>query len=1132
MKISLVCIFVFLFCTVYWAFGLSQILIPSGNAVPSASTSATVLPTNNFTDTSSSDSEGYQTVLKSEGDSNADLTKKPVPAENEDEATQREYAFIEGVSQNSGVAHEVVGPSPGIIHTLVDSSTLQEKAESSSTADYTSHHNETPHLEKILESKNSADLASTENKTVNKENASIDINIGKGEESVNVSDNTQQTEKLATEVPTIEPKINVTKEKDESPEDIPSFSEWTQKQLEEAEKKKEEANSSIQNQHSNGKATSGSRKRWKNYASPDCGAKIIAANPEANSAGSVLTASRDEYKLNACTNRIWFIVELCEAIQAIKIELANFELFSSTPKDFSISVSDRFPTRDWSSVGHFTAKDERDIQGFDLHPHLFGKYIKFEMHSHHGSEHYCPISLFRVFGTSEFEVLETENEVHTNTVDDDDDDNETIIMDNSESPTNLFSTATDAVISIVKKAAEVLGNKGNASSSDKNQENITVVKYSPLISTCTTPSHIVVCNNCSDLLFGSVFELLSCNSQSLVQLLSQPKMKHILYNTDMCSTFGLEFCNNPYCKVQNVFKSYVTSLFSPKLIAAMCNIVAINECKVVRNTSTNATTTTVSSLANDSNVVNSKFAQLPFVEDMTTNTFGTDGKIDTSVIQEKASTETEYSSQINPTRTLTSQEEMFPIDATVNIEISTNQQEVHPTESVQTPSIQNDTVVVPQNKSVKQQMEHIEVSSEVVQDIEVSTESSEHLEDNLDSLVSDEDSSSVASSTLSPPVTPHGQKESVFLRLSNRIKALERNMSLSSQYLEELSRRYKKQVEEMQRLLDKTINTLNEENKKKEERTQHLEDQIIMLRESIDLLIEDKKAWMNTTYWLFLSGVFIVGILLFCRRNQEYNQLTTTDTRSSSNQVWRRMSVDAITNKTPVKRRRPSEEALLHYGAYTDLVVDELDSREKLKNRKRKKKSLQRSNSITTLEEEVVDKVDNSENVPNTCQFVPNSNSTQIWRRSNSVLPNITIDWSSSSSKDKIEDSPFILDESEHSALEQLTYIKEATTKIDVVNGDNIKENGNVQSSTFLTTAADSRAKRVLQNDSIAKMNDGHKKSASFDESMRLNLSSEKHTVSNSLSNNSIGEMANIIEIPKKEKKNVLKRLFKSFTIK
>jgi uncharacterized coiled-coil protein SlyX len=58
-------------------------------------------------------------------------------------------------------------------------------------------------------------------------------------------------------------------------------------------------------------------------------------------------------------------------------------------------------------------------------------------------------------------------------------------------------------------------------------------------------------------------------------------------------------------------------------------------------------------------------------------------------------------------------------------------------------------------------------------------------------------------------VTPQS-KESVVLRLSNRIKALEVNLSLSSQYLEELSLRYRKQMEEMQRAFNITISKLND----------------------------------------------------------------------------------------------------------------------------------------------------------------------------------------------------------------------------------------------------------------------------------------------------------------------------------
>jgi len=33
------------------------------------------------------------------------------------------------------------------------------------------------------------------------------------------------------------------------------------------------------------------------------------------------------------------------------------------------------------------------------------------MHSHYGKEHFCPVSLFRAYGTSEFEVLEDDGHV-------------------------------------------------------------------------------------------------------------------------------------------------------------------------------------------------------------------------------------------------------------------------------------------------------------------------------------------------------------------------------------------------------------------------------------------------------------------------------------------------------------------------------------------------------------------------------------------------------------------------------------------------------------------------------------------------------------------------------------------------
>lgn len=161
---------------------------------------------------------------------------------------------------------------------------------------------------------------------------------------------------------------------------IPVFSEWTQmQQMQEAEKKlveltnSSETNKDIKNETL---AKTQIKMRQKNYASPDCGAKILSANPEAQSTSSVLS-DKDEYMLSPCTDRIWFIVELCDSIQAQRVELANYELFSSPLKSVSVSVSNRFPAREWTLAGQHEAKSERDIQNFELKDvALFGKFVR------------------------------------------------------------------------------------------------------------------------------------------------------------------------------------------------------------------------------------------------------------------------------------------------------------------------------------------------------------------------------------------------------------------------------------------------------------------------------------------------------------------------------------------------------------------------------------------------------------------------------------------------------------------------------------------------------------------------------------------------------------------------------------
>lgn len=97
----------------------------------------------------------------------------------------------------------------------------------------------------------------------------------------------------------------------------------------------------------------------------------------------------------------------------------------------------------------------------------------------------------------DYQVLDTvDEEVHHSAVDDDDDD--LLVGEGGETPKNLFGSARDAVLSIVKKAAEVLvkgpeeGLEGNCSR--RNMDNNTSTVDFP----CITPSHLAVCVNCSD----------------------------------------------------------------------------------------------------------------------------------------------------------------------------------------------------------------------------------------------------------------------------------------------------------------------------------------------------------------------------------------------------------------------------------------------------------------------------------------------------------------------------------------------------------------------------------------------------------------------------------------------------------
>lgn len=141
----------------------------------------------------------------------------------------------------------------------------------------------------------------------------------------------------------------------------------------------------------------------RNYASNECGSKVIAANPEAEGTQKILDDSMDDYMLSPCrAAEIWFVIELCEPILPSAFEIANFELYSSTFRRISIVGSEKYPTPEWINLGMFEASDSRELQRFTVNKQqsTYIKFIKIDIHSFYGSEHFCPVSLIRAFGLS------------------------------------------------------------------------------------------------------------------------------------------------------------------------------------------------------------------------------------------------------------------------------------------------------------------------------------------------------------------------------------------------------------------------------------------------------------------------------------------------------------------------------------------------------------------------------------------------------------------------------------------------------------------------------------------------------------------------------------------------------------
>ncbi|XP_022152460.1 uncharacterized protein SLP1 isoform X2 [Momordica charantia] len=143
-----------------------------------------------------------------------------------------------------------------------------------------------------------------------------------------------------------------------------------------------------------------------NYAAASKGAKVLGFNKEAKGASDILERDTDKYLRNPCSAEEKFVaLELSEETLVRTIKIANFEHHSSNLKEFEVLGSSVYPTDVWVKLGNFTAANAKYAQRFVLEEPKWVRYLKLRLSSHHGSEFYCTLSVFEVYGVDAVEEM-------------------------------------------------------------------------------------------------------------------------------------------------------------------------------------------------------------------------------------------------------------------------------------------------------------------------------------------------------------------------------------------------------------------------------------------------------------------------------------------------------------------------------------------------------------------------------------------------------------------------------------------------------------------------------------------------------------------------------------------------------
>ncbi|XP_059420203.1 SUN domain-containing ossification factor-like isoform X4 [Carassius carassius] len=717
-------------------------------------------------------------------------------------------------------------------------------------------------------------------------------------------------------------------------QEIPTFDEWTKIML-------EVENEKSQTTHlSNGLPAAGKKLQQTvtNYASVECGAKILSSNPEAKSTSAILMENMDMYMLNPCNNKIWFIVELCQPIQVKQLDIANFEIFSSNPKDFLVSISDRYPNKKWVKLGTFHARDERMVQSFPLDEHLFAKYIKIftkyikvELLSHFGSEHFCPLSLIRVFGTSmmeEYEMNSSDRQTHTQDEHDNDQPPDFVPVDEKSSK-NLIGSARDALLTMVNHiAASVLGAPPDttAGAGSSSTEGINTTEevfpagsihsgFSKDLTVTVDPLDVVRVTETSSVTEATRAPSLTDAEHSYTQTRSDEEQivtllldaedepdrssgrtpdvseaDQLNVNTvssgsyrDRLQEHLLQCCSSPDFIQKR--KPNSRSPAAPAVVTPSTPTDSeqpdspVLHTRVLLDTEELAPSLTSDLLRLVSADSLSSRATLPIElmcpsasECLTAPQQSTDG------VRE--------SSQKPVPQTLS---DVLTTSAAHRDQASVSSQQDSLVNEISTPAVSMNTADESPLSSVSALVDEPAVSGD--SDRSAGSKSKEHFYDesnaHIEQIYMEAQNSSDAAA--------HGssQKESVFMRLNNRIKVLEMNMSLSGRYLEQLSQRYRKQVEEMQKAFNKTILKLQNTSRMAEEQDQRQTDSIQALQAQLENMTQlvlslsvsvsrlQHQVSDRQSYILLCQLLCVLLGLLICVSYRQISESPAVDTQRS-----------------------------------------------------------------------------------------------------------------------------------------------------------------------------------------------------------------------------------------------------------